>query len=158
MMINEKKASEYLEKFYAVTVNGSLYSVKILGSEEIPVVIKIKDREGSSSGVVCGGKLEGGTMVFIGECVNMFKPIDSKERPKKIVDKKDVLWGGHTSYIAALFLSGDDALFCQMQENLETWDLRWKNQTIATLNAIGKDHPRCLISEEKLELIDPNNW
>lgn len=56
------------------------------------------------------------------------------------------LWGGHTSYIIALFLDKDEALDCFKYGSVEQCDPRWKEQTKKTLEAIGDNHPVFILS------------
>jgi len=55
-------------------------------------------------------------------------------------------WGGNTSDIIGLFLERKDAEACFQVGNLIPLDPRWRTQTIATLQAIGSEHPYCSIA------------
>jgi len=157
----------YLKAFYAVT-QTSVYLVKI-GSddpeEEVPALIKIA-RRGNSLVAVGATIFSDSSDSIIAVCrgLRLFLPFapkgrDSLEYEREIAKVSTLCYVGSTSLIVALFLNEADALACSAMPNLQPCDPRWKEKTIATLRAIGEDHPYCSISTwPNLWLIPPSEW
>jgi hypothetical protein len=151
-----------LQVFYAVTMT-SVYRVVGHG-EDAPYLEKIALRD-SSSTVGISTKVSNGTMVSIGENLNLFVPEGSgRTSPMSTVEREIArvntsYWGGHTSKVVALFLDGAEALACNAQEELIANDSRWRAQTIEVLRAIGDNHMYFSITAwNNLWLLPPSEW
>ena len=168
MSVAEDKPQEktYLMSFYAVTLT-SVYQARIgtdNPKEEVPALIKIAKK--GSGKIDIGMVVSNGTMVAICKHLQMFIPEGSgRLSPSSTIEREVVrvnthYWGGHTTQIVALFLKEMDALECSCELNLQPCDPRWMKDTIATLKAIGDDHPYCSISAAIPDwwLVPPSEW
>lgn len=159
----KKVSPQFLKEFFAVTLT-SVYRARIMGKKGIPSLIKIACRDGRSE-IKVGSSISNGTMISVGKQLTLFFPEGSgvisptSTYQREIASVNTVYWGGSTSQVVALFCSKARAMRCNNAENLQPCDPRWKKDTIATLRAIGKNHPFCSISTfSDLWLMPPDEW
>ncbi len=159
---------QYLEKFFAVTFNShasSLYEATIWGNDTeiqrpgFPFLKKILLI--GSSNMPVGGTINYGTMIGIHRRLTKFVPQghgNSPEKDVRMISTKHC--GGSTSQIVGLFLTQGIAEECLCAPDHNLCDKRWIQYTIATLHAIGIDHPFCSISvsDENSWLVPPEKW
>ncbi len=156
---------EHIKAFFAVT-ETSVYLARIgtdNPKEAVPALVKIAVR--GDSAVPVGKTISNGTMIAVCRGLVVFMPEGSgRQSPASTYEREiarvNILYhGGGTSLIVALFLNETDALACSGMPNLQPCDPRWKEKTIATLKAIGENHPYCSISTwPDLWLIPPSEW
>ena len=165
-------SKKVLKVFYAVTASDcstSLYEAKIDGDSEKPVITKI--RLSGSSRVKKGGNIKNGTMLGITQQLQLFVPKGGEFNSPEPFVQREILeviglhLGSHTSNIVGLFLRKKTAELCySKRDGLMLMngipDSRWLKQTIATLRAIGKNHPYCSIStsDSRYWLLPPEKW
>ncbi|MDO8537199.1 MAG: hypothetical protein Q7R94_03055 [bacterium] len=141
-----------IESFFAVTLSGSLYLVTSEKDKTgTPIVAKIAMKNGVKSGMALGEKLQNGEFVGITRiCITVYYSDikGSRPRPEKV---NLTLWGGNTSPVVGLFLSGEDARACLQEENLAVLDRRWAINTREVLSAIGDAHPVFVICKNPSE-------
>ena len=131
-----------VRRFYAVTTT-SIYCVDAgtVKTGGRPVATKIALR--GESELKIGAALEGGTMLAITTCLQMYIPegggITSFKREIEGVNTR--YWFGHSSDIVALFSNEKAARECFSKSDLVTCDPRWLNSTREVLDRIGDKHP-----------------
>jgi hypothetical protein len=127
-----------INEFYAVTLT-SVYRVYV-DEGQLPQAQKIALRGGAESKYQVGDHLpSNGPLLAVSHDIEFFRPRRSGERNPNLLN--DIYRGAHTSPIAALFLSKEEAIKCLAAEALVPRDARFASQTNAVLNAIGKNHP-----------------
>lgn len=132
--------SDVLRKFFAVTINGSIYHVSDHMIDGQPMVKKIAGDKVRSPYIIIGGLLQNGHLIGItGKGICMFDPHPKSGR--KIDQISTQYWGGNTSPIVALFLTRAGARLCWTTSGLTTFDERFIEQTRDVLGAIGDEHP-----------------
>ena len=153
------KKSKELKEFFAVTTTSVYHIQDNVGG--YPEVKKIALKGESKIGL--GATLKHGTMVSVGEQIIVFipeghgwmSPMTSFETELGKVNTQ--WWGGGTSRVVALFLKKADAMQCHDSSNLQPRDPRWRENTLKTLRAIGKDNPHFAITRTpNLQLMNPN--
>jgi len=150
-----------LKEFWAVTVT-SVYHALIYGKGS-PELTKIAMGWKWGSRIAVGGKISGGsgTMLSVHKQLTIFIPegggTASFQREIGLVNTR--YWLGGTSNVVALFLNKEAALLCGAAKDYKPCDERWRDETIETLRAIGKEHPYCSISTSPVnQLVDPKDW
>ncbi len=156
--------ASHLEKFYAVTLSGSVYRARIQfgtepGEQGTVGLLKI-----AKKGQLLQEEQENtNAMLAIAKSLILFIPegggITSFQREVGMVNT--FWWGYETNGIVALFLEDiDKALACSRKEDLVLCDPRWKENTVAVLKAVGREHPHCSISATmpELWLLPPSEW
>jgi len=131
---------EYLKVFFTVTTT-SLYRIEWLVNVPMPVVRKIA--MAGQSDVPVGQILQGGYNLGIMPKGFVLYGID-RELPELVNTR---YWGGGTSAIVALFLEEDAARECLNSGDLKPLNPRWRELTEETLEAIGDNHPKFVLSE-----------
>ncbi len=134
---------DQLNEFYTVTKHA-IYHVKQNGA--YPEATKIASKKKGT--VLVGQKLNGGSMLSVGERLIMFIPegggMTSFERK---IEKVNIgYWGGGTSPIVGLFLQKTDAEECFKHEDIKPADARWRQHSKNVLESIGDDHPGFSVS------------
>ncbi len=130
-----------LHQFYAVT----LTSIYLVGDkkENSPYPFAQKIALKGESGIPVGNELENGTMIAIAKQLQAYIPegggLTSFERRLEMVNTR--YWGGHSSYIVALFKTEKEAEECLGQDNLQPCDNRWVEKTKEIIEEIGENHP-----------------
>ena len=130
-----------LHQFYAVTMT-SVYFVKDKSRNDPgPFAKKIALK--CESSIPIGEKIPDGTMIAITKQLQAYVPegggMTSFQRKIEMVNTR--WWGGHSSYIIALFTTKKKAMNCFAQEELEPCDPRWIEETKKVIKKIGEDHP-----------------
>lgn len=152
---------ENLRTFYAVTVNDkskSLYEVSVseMGSATL------KKLDGSDNATIpIGTVLDTGPMLSVGKQLIIFVPEGGggTSYQREIAMVNTGYWGRNTSPVAALFLVKEEAERCFESEELSFAAPLWKENTVATLRAIGNEHPQFSISKySSLELLPSEDW
>jgi len=126
---------EHLKVFFAVTTT-SLYRIEWKDNLPSPIVQKIA-MVGKSQ-VPVGQIVQGGYNLGIMDRGLVLYGTD-RELPEMV---NTAYWGGGTSPIVGLFLQEDEARVCLNSGELTPLNPRWRQQTEATLEAIGDDHPK----------------
>jgi len=126
-----------IHEFFAVT-QTSVYVVKDKIENGCPIVEKIAANRESC--IPVGGRLRNGSCVgiMLKTGIILYNPSKKSREPESVNISH---WGGHTSPIIALFLEKEKAINCLNSENTITCDLKWKKETIETLEKIGNNHP-----------------
>lgn len=129
---------EMLHRFFAVTVNGSLYEVSDEKEENgWPVVTKLNGPENPDMPI--GNRLKNGQFVGIGQtsvCLFRFHPSSGR----RFEGMNMVNWGGSTSGPVGLFLDRQAAEACVAAGEFEHLSDKYREQTIAVLRQIGPEH------------------
>ena len=136
--------SKHLERFFAVTRN-SVYRVVAYGEENCPFIEKIASIK-ERSDLPIGTKLNNRKMLAVADYLQLYD-LDHEQRQLEFVSGK--YWGAHTSWIVALFLTEEEALFCSEQPDLRACDERWIDKTKEVVERIGADHPNVTICHFK---------
>lgn len=115
-------------KFFVVTTSA-LYEVDT--EPGVPTVTKLPSR--GDDWIPAGSCLRGGTHLGITEIgATMYSPVSREEAG--LVNTR--AWGNMTSGIVALFLEEEAAKHCLASGDLQIFDPRWRDKTLATLDAI----------------------
>ncbi len=153
------KKSKELKEFFAVTMTSLYHIQDDVGG--YPEVKKIALKEDSRIGL--GVTLKNGTMVSVGNQIIVFIPeghgwmSPMTSFVTELPNVNTQWWGGRTSLVVALFLKKTDAKQCYDSTNFRPCDPRWRESTLETLRAIGKDHSHFSITRyPSLRLIDPD--
>lgn len=136
-----------IHEFYAVT-ETSVYLVKDEMEDGAPIVEKIALNKRSA--VEVGGRLKSGSKVGITKQIFLYFP----EEDGEIMDPDEVKfydWGGNTSSLRALFTDRHMALSCHEEPDKKKLDPRWREETMAVLEAVGPDHPTFKLGSRFLE-------
>lgn len=145
-----------IKKFFAVT-HTSVYHIKEKGDDGNPSVVKIALR--GESPIPVGHKLKNTVMVSVGK--NLIGYIPEKYGlmhqlagfERDISKVNTVFWGGHTSFVVALFEKKADAMACLNEPNLRPADPRFIKSTRNILEKIGDEHPVFFVPHDDLALI-----
>ncbi len=139
-------ANQKPDEFYVVTHSGSLYRAsREKGEYGWPVVEKLVYRQLKGSGVLPGGRLRNGHLVWISQnCVALYDPTPKARLARDI---NTGLWGGHTNRPVGLFLRREGAEQCLGSDDLKAWDKRWRKQSKEVIETIQGDD---------LFIVDPN--
>lgn len=132
---------EYLKVFFAVTTT-SAYRIEMLTGVHVPVVEKIA--MAGQSDVPVGQILQGGCNLGI---MNMGLILYDGDRELPEMVNTAAHWFGLTSAIVGLFLKEEEAIACLGYGELTPLNPRWRRQTEETLEAIGPNHPKFVLSE-----------
>ena len=131
-----------IHQFYAVTIT-SVYVVKDRRNKDDPCPVAKKIALRGESELSVGTELENGTMIAITKQLQAYIPegggLTSFQR--RIEDVNTRYWGGHSSYIVALFTTKKKAMDCFVHPDLQPCDSRWIEETKKVIEKIGKDHP-----------------
>ena len=158
-------AMSHPQKFYGVTMSGSVYLAEIYPGGQYPSLTKVFQANNKQSQWKIGEKESSG-MLSIGRFLLLFIPEGGGRASPNVSFEREATrvntfyWGPNTSDVVALFLEESDALACVQSKDLDRCDSRWKDKTIATLRAIGDSHPRCSISTSMSNfwLLPPSEW
>lgn len=121
-----------IREFFAVT-NTSVYRLQAKGSTATATKIALH----GYSNVGIGGTLEDGTRLAICRFLVMYTP----RTARGIEAVSEMYWGGHSSWIVALFKSEAEAMACFANGDLRSCDPRWAEQTLQVVAEIGNNHP-----------------
>ncbi len=156
---------EALKEFFAVTMT-SIYHVKddVDGAPEVKKIALRGESIRAVGSIVSGPNGGRGlTMVSVGKHIVVFIPEGHSwlsARSTFVTQLENVntmWWGGNTSEVVALFLKETDAMECFNASELKPRDARWQKNTLETLRAIGREHPRFSITTwHNLRLMDPS--
>lgn len=139
----EKKMTEQIHEFYAVT-KTSVYHVKDERDEHgCPIIEKIALRGESRVGV--GERLRGGYRVAVTK-IGIFPYVPDPHDGDAPESVNTICWGDRSSPLTGLFLRKEDAMACFGSENLVAYDKRWQRETEKVMNAIGGKHPVFTVS------------
>lgn len=131
-----------IHQFYAVTMT-SVYFVKDRRCKDNPCPFARKIALKGESKLLVGAELENGTMIAIIKQLQAYIPegggLTSFQR--RIEDVNTRYWGGHSSYIVALFTTKKKAMRCFAHSDLQPCDQHWIEETKQVISKIGKDHP-----------------
>lgn len=134
-----------IHKFFAVTHSGSLYEVADENGQ--PVVKRIYGGRSKDF------RLRGGVFVGIGHLgLCLFSPTSHHTRAFESMNVAS--WGGCTSGIVALFLEQDAAERCMISRDRTSLSPAFLQETQATLEAIGSEHPVFVIGESIKQFIE----
>lgn len=142
--------SDQLKEFFAVTLT-SVYHVKDDDGAGEPEAKKIAMIGGSKIGL--GNGLRGGTMIAIANSLVRYMPEGGSsfnstyERRLECVNAS--FWGSQTSPLVALFFTKEEAMDCFHSGSLVAADPRWKQQSLAVINAVGDDHSKFTVCRFK---------
>src|SRR3989344_9002137 len=126
ILTNARCSVAHLERFYAVTVTGSVYCANI-GTMGKPTLTKIRQSPEIKSGWKAGQVADNGTMLSVAKNLTLFiYEIEGVFSKKNVLDVPVGYRGAHTSYIVALFLKEEAALECSKSPNLMRCYDRWK--------------------------------
>jgi hypothetical protein len=131
-----------LHQFYAVTLT-SIYFVKDRRSKDDPCPFARKVALKGESSIPIGEELANGTMIAITKQLQAYIPegggMTSFQR--RIEDVNTRYWGGNSSNIVALFTNRKKAAKCFLQDDLQSCDPRWIEETKKVIEKIGEGHP-----------------
>lgn len=121
----------------------SIYFVKDRRSKEDPCPFARKVALRGESELSVGTELANGTMIAITKQLQAYIPegggMTSFQRKIEMVNTR--WWGGHSSYIVALFATRKKAMDCFAYSDLQPCDSRWIEETKKVIKRIGEDHP-----------------
>lgn len=131
-----------IHRFYAVTMT-SVYLVKDRKSKKDPYPVARKIALKGESELPVGTELENGTMIAITKQLQAYIPegggLTSFERKIECVNTR--YWGGHSSYIVALFTTKKKAMDCFAHSDFQPCDPCWIEETKKVVKRIGENHP-----------------
>ncbi|MEK7463585.1 MAG: hypothetical protein AAB610_00475 [Patescibacteria group bacterium] len=143
-----KTSRKPLEVFYAITMT-SLYLAEIGNQKKAPKLTKLECKKPAKNKTAIGRVVENGSMLAVGDQLVLFVPEGAGGQNTRVERELTMVntsyWGGRTSRVVALFLDKNEARLAYGKSNHASCDKRWLPQTIATLKAIGLDHPKCSV-------------
>jgi hypothetical protein len=123
--------------FYAVT-RTSVYEVKALGPGQASAIKIAADVQ---SGIPVGSDIAHDGMIAVGQWLQGFA-LGRGMNPHRVPGLISVrLWGDHTTSIAALFATREEAETCLEFQDRQLADRRWASQSRLILLKIGYHHP-----------------
>ncbi len=133
-----------LQEFWVRTVKGGLYHVSATRENNAPLVTKL---EGPTEKMLAGDRLRNGSHVGITlHHILLYSP-EREGYSAAATDMK--YWGGGTSPPEGLFLDKERArIGGRSYYHGVPWDWEWLSDTVATLRAIGENHPVFRIDED----------
>jgi hypothetical protein len=141
--MSEDNQPQPLDRFFAVTISGSVYEINIEKSAcDWPTVKRIIHPDNRGLGLY----LRNGCLVGLGRyCICLFDPTPNEGRNFEEINM--LFWGGSTTAIVGLFLEQPDAERCYKAGDWQALDSSFADSTKKTLQTIGHNHPFFVIGE-----------
>lgn len=160
--MDDTAITKNLERFWAVTTSRSVYKVDLYrNGEPKPALTKLVNDGRDQGDFEPGDSVEGPVMV-VAQLLFMPDPgvldFAGLHRGNAGIPKNH--WVANTSPIVGLFLDIEPAMNALEYDTLQFCDPIFKDDTVATLRAIGAHHPLCWISmvDDRLWLMPPGQW
>ena len=139
----------YLRHFFVVTIT-SLYEVEAKDDNGFPFARKIDLRDDSNSSAPVSAILSG-VMLAIAERLEFFTPNEEVfASPEMIFSGSLRERNSKTSQVVGLFWNEEQARECFSSNDLKLYDLRWLEETMSIINAIGDSHPTICCSTDEI--------